>query len=505
MPAVGTKNKYGETWDGTQWNDPADQFMASINPPPRDAAPPDDGSFRFRPGESTGAAMLRYGGNELLGAARSPIDALKGLLHMPGAVVQGWTEAIPALVSDPALLAHAPQAVKEAVSYFAMHPTELGSALGQAVIGKATPAVTPAVTAAVAPAVAEGTLAATRGLTRTAGRATAAVGRGAEAVGGSAPLRHAGTWGAGGAMLHGNPLVATGLAAAPAVLRGAGRLAQRAGGALTDLSGSDALASTEGLVEALQRRVSPPVAPTRAALMEAGESRFMAGRRAAAAQQAAREGASGVSPDFGERVPVRVSEPVPQAEPGDFSPWEEPPPPPPPEPPPPPAPSSLDALRQRTGTGWRPAETAPPAAAPVAPWDVDTPAFTHEGSAHFGGEAPPGPAARGFSAGPRTTLPDRPVAPWEVEPTPFEFEGTGNMRPGEFPPGPAAPGFDISPTIGAENAGADLTSTLKARTTGRRGAGDRGAGGRYARKTSSRTLLDDLKASLRDRGVEPEE
>jgi hypothetical protein len=98
---------------------------------------PSDSGFVFKPGESTGAAMLRYGGEELKGAARSPIDALRGLANMPAAVVKGWTEAIPTLLRDPSLLAEAPRAVKDAVSYYALHPDELGSLLGQAVVGKA--------------------------------------------------------------------------------------------------------------------------------------------------------------------------------------------------------------------------------------------------------------------------------------------------------------------------------------------------------------------------------
>lgn len=104
------------------------------------STPPPDTGFAFQPGESTGAAMLRYGGEELKGFAWSPIDALKGLAHLPAAVAQGWTEAIPTLIQNPSLLAEAPAAIKDAVAYYGQHPDELGSLLGQAVMAKAVPA-----------------------------------------------------------------------------------------------------------------------------------------------------------------------------------------------------------------------------------------------------------------------------------------------------------------------------------------------------------------------------
>lgn len=541
-PAPGTKNRYGEVWDGTQWNDPADQFLASVAPPaPAAAAPPDDdGSFKFKPGESTGGAMLRYAGNELLGAARSPIDALKGLLHLPGAIKKGWTEDIPALIRDPSLLREAPQAAVDAGTYLATHPTELGSQLGQVLLAKAAPAAAPA----VADATARGGLAATRGALRTTGRVTSAVGRGAEAVGGSPVIRHAGTWGAGGAMLKGEPMLAAGLGAAPYVLRGGGRLAQRVGGALTDLSDAEALASPEGLVGALKQRLNPPVAPTRAERMTAGADRFFAERRAQAAQQAARDAenaANGLTADLGERVPVRTIDVRPQAEPGELPPWDEPPPPPPPAPP---APSSLDALRQRTGTAWQPAAPASSSPLPFERTLPDVPDFAFEGAP---GTNPPGPAvnlggrnqfepmvppgdipappnwaedliARSPQEPPvnphaldleRATLP----AEWGGYETPgYAAEGTA-YRPGEIGrPGVAAPGFEISPRVNFEDVPPSrfLKDTLEQRTVGRgrRAPSDRGARGRFARKlkpTTSKNLVDDLIASLREAGIDPEE
>lgn len=538
-PAPGTKNRYGEVWDGAQWNDPADAFLSSVTPPaaaPAAAADPADGSFAFRPGESTGAAMLRYGGEELKGVARSPIDALKGLLHLPGAVVKGWTQDIPALLRDPSLLREAPRAAVDAASDLAMHPTELGSQLGQVLIAKGAPAAAPA----VGEAAARGGLAATRGALGATGRVASAVGRGVEAVGESAPIRHGSTWGAGAATLGGRPFSAAGLASAPYVLRGGGRLAQRVGSALSDLSGSEALASPEGAVSALQRRLNPPVAPTMRELMVRGADRFDAARRAARAQDAAAAAGSGLAPDLGEAVPVRMTEPVPQAEPGDFPPWQEPPGPPPPGPPPP-APSSLDALRQRTGTAWQAAAPAAPSFERTLP---DVPDFAFEGAA---GENPPGPAVNlgGRNQFGRTVPPGDIPAPanwvddliarsprepvvdphaidvgdamlppeWGGLETPdLTAEGTA-YQPGEIGPGVAAPGFAISPALNFEDvpASRSLTENLKARTTGRgrTAASDRGARGRFARKaakpTTSKTMLDDLKASLRAAGKEPEE
>jgi len=123
---------------------PAGFMPDSRSPVAAPAAAPDD-SFTFQPGESTAHAMLRYGGRELLGAARSPLDALKGLLQLPGAVVKGWTEDIPTLLRDPSLLKELPGVAADAATSVAMHPEELGSLLGQAVIGKAVPTVVPKV------------------------------------------------------------------------------------------------------------------------------------------------------------------------------------------------------------------------------------------------------------------------------------------------------------------------------------------------------------------------
>src|SRR5262245_9253253 len=95
-PAVGTKNSYGEIWDGTQWNDPADEFLKSIQPPPTKTPSPEEENAIIRPGESTGHAMLRYGGNELKGfaSAFNPVNIVKGFMAAPGMIWKGYTEDI---------------------------------------------------------------------------------------------------------------------------------------------------------------------------------------------------------------------------------------------------------------------------------------------------------------------------------------------------------------------------------------------------------------------------
>src|SRR5262245_2103885 len=115
------------------------QLSSGAGSRPPAAAPPDD-SFKFNPDESTAHAMARYAGNELLGLVKSPRDALMGLIGMPGAVWKGWTQDIPTLLRDPSLLTELPGVTKDALATVATHPEQLGSLLGQALIGKAVPA-----------------------------------------------------------------------------------------------------------------------------------------------------------------------------------------------------------------------------------------------------------------------------------------------------------------------------------------------------------------------------
>lgn len=486
MPEKGTVNRYGETWDGTQWQSPGRATSGGgkgggpgIVPPTNRAAPPPSSGGWNR--NDLLKEILTTGGMVAGGMLAPEIEGpalIARLLRVGGAAAGGATGR---------MAGHVPEAVVNAQAGRPSDTTFLDEAKRGAVegaVGEALPAVAGPVLRGVGRVGRWGG----RVLGDTSSmlpwqRTAAAVGRGITA-------RELGLPAAIQGAAAGGPIAATEIG------RGAEALGSKIG------SGTTSERLQAGLA-ALRRRLNPPIAPTHAEGLAAGESRFMAARRAEAAQQAAREGASDLSPDLGERVPVRSTEPVPQAEPGDFPRWT------PREsspledllkqrsntvPPPPPAePSVVDTLRQRTGTAYHPVEpmrSAPP--------------FTFEGaSTGMPGEFPTAPAAPGFNVGEVTGAPVRkppPVAPWEVETTPFAHEGAANVRPGEFAPGQAAPGFEISPALGLDQVPASrATQTLTART--------RGAGGRYARtaaKKPSRTLTDDLKASLRARGVEPE-
>lgn len=156
-----------------------------------------------------------------MGLLRSPKDALMGLLGTPKAALQGVGE----LVKDPSLLMEIPSALKRLgdtnLADPSIDPREMGSLLGQTILGEAAPALGRGVRT-YAPAVG-----------RSVGRGMSKVGRGFEAVGKGAE-RGATTAGAV-AMGTGNIPAGIGMMATPQVLKGVGKLAQKGGGALEQL------------------------------------------------------------------------------------------------------------------------------------------------------------------------------------------------------------------------------------------------------------------------------
>lgn len=183
---------------------------------------------RFKPNLDASwlSDSARYAGSELKGFAGSPVDYVKNLLGLPKAVVSGAGE----LIKDPSLLLEAPRAAMDVLE----RPEELGSMLGQSVMGKVTPGVS-RVVADKAPGV--------------VGNTVSTVGRGMEATGKSGPVRTLGALGGIAEMLRGD-LKGTLLSAVPPALEYGGKLAQKAGDAI---SGVDIPASLEGL----RRRLTP--------------------------------------------------------------------------------------------------------------------------------------------------------------------------------------------------------------------------------------------------------
>lgn len=162
----------------------------------------------------------RYLGHAAKGLARSPIDLVKGLLGLPAQIVKGLGVDLPTLIANPSLVTEIPQAAKDAAEFANTHPDDMGSLLGQALL---------------APKVPGAANAALRNGPRIAGKTLSAVGRGAEAAGefaaktnkkGIVPLVTAAT---------GHPWMTAAELAAPPVLKGAGKLAQKGGAALEGL------------------------------------------------------------------------------------------------------------------------------------------------------------------------------------------------------------------------------------------------------------------------------
>lgn len=162
----------------------------------------------------------RYMGHALKGLVRSPVDLVKGFLGIPGQVVKGLTQDVPALLNDPSLLMEAPGAIKEGAQYANTHPEEMGSFLGQSLLA-------PKVPGAANAALAKGP-----GIV---GRGMGAVGRGMETVGTSKALKSANKYGVMGTAMSGHPGIAALELAAPPALEYGGRAMQRGGAALEGL------------------------------------------------------------------------------------------------------------------------------------------------------------------------------------------------------------------------------------------------------------------------------
>ncbi len=138
MPAVGERrSKGGETreWTGSRWE--------------RVAAPTEGPNGMHLPGlyesptEATMSEIGRTAKEAGIGLARSPLDALKGLMGLPRTVVEGLLgqNGLPALVKDPSLLLEAPAAAKQAVTDLGNNPREAGSLLGQTLLGAKAPKI----------------------------------------------------------------------------------------------------------------------------------------------------------------------------------------------------------------------------------------------------------------------------------------------------------------------------------------------------------------------------
>lgn len=177
----------------------------------------------------------RYLGHAAKGVARSPLDLVKGFVGMattrPDKTLSAIAKPIANAIKHPI----------DTLGYLNTHPDEVGSGVGQAVLGGALPDAANAVVEK-GPGI--------------AGRAMSTVGRGAEALGdfsaktnkkGIVPLVTAAT---------GHPWMTAAELAAPPVLRAAGRGLQRGGAAL------------EGLDLSLRDRTPvPPQPPTPAEAM----------------------------------------------------------------------------------------------------------------------------------------------------------------------------------------------------------------------------------------------
>ncbi len=244
MPQTGeTKTVNGTTaiWDGMTWRH-VDGPLPTVKNPAADLQQPsahdmglaqaflDKPSVTDKPAlltdktDPTGGAHIspledpaRYLGHAAKGIARgvNPVNAVKSLFGLPGAVYKGYTEDIPALFKDPSLLKEAPAAAGE----FAQNPEAVGETLGSALLGERAPALTEA-------AISKGP-----GIV---GRGVSAVGRGAESLGTSKIAKKAQMLAPFEAMTGHIP-TAIASAVVPPVLEYGGKLAQKAGGALEGL------------------------------------------------------------------------------------------------------------------------------------------------------------------------------------------------------------------------------------------------------------------------------
>lgn len=360
-PAVGEQNRYGETWDGGRW-----QSMDRAPAAGRGNSPPVAGNDNELLKQMLTMAGLTAGGM-LVPEVEGPALLARyfpTLLRMGGAAAGG---AIGRMTG------HVPEAAVSATTGRPNASTFLGdAAIGarEGAIGEALPAVAGPVLRAGGRALSAGgrMLGDVPGVAPwMRGAAAAARGITARELGLPGVIQGAAAGGPVAATELGHGVEALGRGVDSPMLGGPGTLSQR----------------VESGVDALRRRLSISPVASHGERLAAGAERYAGAQRATAAQQAAAARGSGLAPDLGEGVSVRMTEPRPQAEPVEFPRWtapDLPTPPAPPAPPPMPAPlpssprSGMDVLRQRTGTGF---ET------PSPPMDI-------RNATHFEAEYPMG-------------------------------------------------------------------------------------------------------------------
>ena len=208
-----TANGETRTWDGQGWV-LSDGATAGPYVGP--------GGFQVSssdtPGQAFGHEIGRTVGEASLGLLRSPLDALKGLFHLPGQALSG----LKTLAQDPSLLGEIPealQAVGNATPFSAeTDPKEMGSLLGQVMLGAKGGPTAALAKPLIRPAI---------GLT---GKALTGTGKAMTAVGET--TRGAGSIGAAFGLGTGNVPGAVAAMTVPPMLRGAGRIMQKGGAKL---------------------------------------------------------------------------------------------------------------------------------------------------------------------------------------------------------------------------------------------------------------------------------
>ena len=208
-----TANGETRTWDGQGW-----VLSDGANSGPYVGPGGFQVSNTDTPGQAFGHEIGRTVGEASLGLLRSPMDALKGLFHLPGQAVSG----LKTLAQDPSLLGEIPealQAVGNTTPFSAeTDPKEMGSLLGQVLLGAKGGQTAALAKPYVRPAV---------GL---AGKALTGTGKAMTAVGET--TRGAGSIGAAFGLGTGNVPGAVAAMTVPPMLRGAGRLMQKGGATL---------------------------------------------------------------------------------------------------------------------------------------------------------------------------------------------------------------------------------------------------------------------------------
>lgn len=486
MPDIGTVNRYGETWDGAQWQDPP-----STGAP---AAP------RHRFGDLMRESGPTFGQPELPptvpGHVPPDYEGLRNVLTMGGMLAGS---ALVPEVAGPAAIARFLPTLLRVAGAATGGATGRVAASGIAGVPEGSSVGGEAAQGAVEGGVGEFLPVAAAPVLRGGGRLLRAVGgaldHGINIGGVSAPpwlqtgaIRTLLTHVLGGGSLTGD-VVGT---VAPKAVEGVGHAMDWTG---TRMGGRTTTELVEDGLTSLARRTgllkdeAAAAAPTRAERVAAGAERYAGERRANAAQQAAREAASGMAPDLGEQVPVTTHRTVPQPDVDELRqatgrmenerrtfdaeverilarPREEGGPVGqglrPAGPPAPPERSILDSLRQRSGTSVRPGD-APPPPTSMPPLTVpEPPAVPSTPRA--------GRTGTGFTmAAPPLDIPE-PMASHTVVRSPavenLEARTVAPAATAETATPAAAPRAAAPPTEGSS----PVVEKARARTTGRRAA-----------------------------------